>query len=111
MPRAPEDRLPADRLIVALDVDSLDRAAALVDALHGTARRFKIGSQLFTAVGPAAVEAVRKRGGEGFLHPQFHDIPNTLEGTPRRTRRPRRLIVYLRPPGGPGPNRAAAPRP
>src|SRR5882672_3920324 len=88
MPRAPEarlpqDRLPQDRLIVALDVDSLDPAAALVDALHGTARRFKIGSQLFTAVGPAAVEAVRKRGGEVFLDLKFHDIPNTVEGAAR----------------------------
>src|SRR3989442_1013752 len=101
MPRAPEDRLPADRLIVALDVDSLDRAAALVDALHGTARRFKIGSQLFTAVGPAAVEAVRKRGGEVFLDLKFHDIPNTVEGAAREAVRLRGFIFKLLPPGGP----------
>src|SRR2546426_12787811 len=111
MPRAPEDRLPADRLIVALDVDSLDRAAALVDALHGTARRFKIGSQLFTAVGPAAVEAVRKRGGEGFLDLKFHDIPNTVEGAAREAGRPRGFHFHLDAPGGPGHMPRAAPRP
>src|SRR5438552_1601760 len=96
MPRAPEDRLPADRLIVALDVDSLDRAAALVDALHGTARRFKIGSQLFTAVGPAAVDAVRKRGGEVFLDLKFHDIPNTVEGAAREAVRLGVLLFSVR---------------
>jgi orotidine-5'-phosphate decarboxylase len=88
MPPAPEagrpaDRLPADRLIVALDVESLDRAAGLVDALRGTVRRFKIGSQLFTASGPQSVEAVRKAGGEVFLDLKFHDIPNTVEGAAR----------------------------
>src|SRR5258705_4369819 len=54
--RLPEDRLAADRLIVALDVDSLDRATGLVDALAGQVTRFKIGSQLFTAEGPRTVE-------------------------------------------------------
>jgi orotidine-5'-phosphate decarboxylase len=88
MPRDPKDRLPADRLpavrlIVALDVDSLDRATGLVDALAGRVTRFKIGSQLFTAAGPSAVDAVRKRGGEVFLDLKFHDIPNTVEGAAR----------------------------
>ena len=61
------DRLPADRLIVALDVETLADAERLVDHLQGLVTRFKIGSQLFTAFGPPAVEAVRKRGGEVFL--------------------------------------------
>src|SRR2546425_7216468 len=108
MPRAPEDRLPADRLIVALDVDSLDRAAALVDALHGTARRFKIGSQLFTAVGPAAVEAVRKRGGEVFLDLKFHDIPNTVEGAAREAVRLGVFMFNVHASGGRAMMRAAS---
>src|SRR5262250_1621770 len=76
-------RDPKDRLIVALDVDSIDRAVGLVDALAGQVSRFKIGSQLFTAFGPPAVEAVRKRGGEVFLDLKFHDIPNTVDGAAR----------------------------
>jgi len=76
-------RDPKDRLIVALDVDSIDRAVGLVEALAGQVTRFKIGSQLFTALGPSAVEAVRKRGGEVFLDLKFHDIPNTVDGAAR----------------------------
>ncbi len=83
MPRDRKDQSPADRLIVALDVDSVDRATALVDALAGQVTRFKIGSQLFTSAGPSAVEATRKRGGEVFLDLKFHDIPNTVEGAAR----------------------------
>jgi orotidine-5'-phosphate decarboxylase len=107
MPRAPEDRLPQDRLIVALDVDSLDRAATLVDALHGTARRFKIGSQLFTAGGPAAIEMVRKRGGEVFLDLKFHDIPNTVEGAAREAVRLGAFMFNVHASGGRAMMRAA----
>lgn len=74
---------PSDRLIVALDVDTLEAALSLVERLDGVVTRFKIGSQLFTATGPAAVEAVRKRGGEVFLDLKYHDIPNTVAGAVR----------------------------
>jgi orotidine-5'-phosphate decarboxylase len=70
----------AERLIVALDVDSLADAERLLDQLAGIARRYKIGSQLFTASGPAAVDAVQRRGGAVFLDLKFHDIPNTVAG-------------------------------
>jgi len=78
---------PKDRLFVALDVETLAQAEALMDRLDGQVTRFKIGSQLFTACGPAAVEAVRRRGGEVFLDLKFHDIPNTVAGAAREATR------------------------
>src|ERR1700758_1903009 len=103
MPPAPEGRL-----VVALDVDSIDRAAALVDALHGVTHRFKIGSQLFTAAGPAAVETVRKRGGAVFLDLKFHDIPNTVEGAAREAVRLGVFMFNVHASGGRAMMRAAA---
>src|SRR5215468_9375171 len=78
---------PKNRVIVALDVDTLEAALLLVDRLDGIVTRFKIGSQLFTAAGPGAVEAVRKRGGEVFLDLKYHDIPNTVAGAAREATR------------------------
>ena len=82
---APPD--PGDRLIVALDVDSLAQAERLAERLDGLVRRFKIGSQLFTAGGPAVVEAIQKRGAEVFLDLKFHDIPNTVAAAAREAAR------------------------
>jgi orotidine-5'-phosphate decarboxylase len=67
-----------DRLIVALDVPAASDAAALVDALAGKVGMFKVGSQLFTAVGPDFVRALSARGERVFLDLKYHDIPNTV---------------------------------
>src|SRR5437016_9349722 len=69
---------PSDKLIVALDVATADRALELFNALHDLAGMFKIGSQLFTAAGRGIVRQIVARGGRVFLDLKFHDIPNTV---------------------------------
>ncbi|MDP2873970.1 MAG: orotidine-5'-phosphate decarboxylase [bacterium] len=68
-----------DRLIVALDVDSLEEAGPLVETLAVHVGGFKVGLQLLMAVGaPQAIEFVHKLGGRVFLDGKFNDIPNTV---------------------------------
>src|SRR5947207_11281533 len=70
--------VPKDKLIVALDVESANRALNLFAQLRETVGIFKIGSQLFTAVGPEIVRQIVAGGGRVFLDLKFHDIPNTV---------------------------------
>ena len=69
---------PKERLIVALDVDTKEKALGLVEKLKTEVKIFKIGSELFTSCGPDIVAAVRSRSCGIFLDLKFHDIPNTV---------------------------------
>jgi orotidine-5'-phosphate decarboxylase len=72
------DLSPRDRIIVALDYPSQAQALALVSALSGSVSTYKIGLQLYTAAGPAVVQAVIATGANVFLDLKLHDIPNTV---------------------------------
>ena len=67
-----------NRLIVALDVDSVEQARQLVAQLRDVVDMFKVGSQLFTAAGPELVREIVGSGNKVFLDLKFHDIPNTV---------------------------------
>lgn len=68
-------------LIVALDVDNLDKALVLRDRLIGVVDTFKVGKELFTACGPAVLDELAEAS--VFLDLKFHDIPNTVAGAVR----------------------------
>ena len=67
-----------NKLIIALDVDTVDRARQLVAQLRDVGGMFKVGSQLFTAAGPRLVREIVTGGNKVFLDLKFHDIPNTV---------------------------------
>jgi orotidine-5'-phosphate decarboxylase len=74
------DAHPRSSLIVALDFDSLSSAAKFATQIADLVGMFKIGNQLFTAAGPAAVKEIAALGAGVFLDLKYHDIPNTVAG-------------------------------
>ncbi len=74
------DAHPRSSLIVALDFDSLSSALKFAKQVSDLVGMFKIGNQLFTAAGPAAVKEIAALGPGIFLDLKFHDIPNTVAG-------------------------------
>jgi orotidine-5'-phosphate decarboxylase len=89
-------------------VETLAEAEALLDRLGDAAPGVKIGTQLFTAAGPAAVERAHKRGARVFLDLKYHDIPNTVAGAVREATRLGVFMLDVHASGGLTMMRAAA---
>lgn len=68
-----------EKIIVALDVDDLEKAKSLVESLAPHVGCFKIGLELITSVGaPGVVDFIHGFGGRVFYDGKFCDIPNTV---------------------------------
>jgi orotidine-5'-phosphate decarboxylase len=70
---------PRDRLIVALDLPSVDAAEAIVGRLGDAVTFYKIGYQLAFCGGLAYADMLISRGKRVFLDLKLHDIGNTVE--------------------------------
>jgi orotidine-5'-phosphate decarboxylase len=70
-----------DKIIVALDVATKEKALELVKELRDRISFFKIGLQLYTAEGPEIVRAVLSDGAKVWLDLKLYDIPNTVART------------------------------
>ena len=80
MTESPNPHLAAarERLIIALDVPDSPTALALAERLAPEVGYFKVGLELFGAMGPQVVRDLIQRGARVFLDLKLHDIPATV---------------------------------
>ncbi len=67
-----------DRLIVALDFPTLEQAKACVLALGEAVSYYKVGMELYYAVGSEIISFLKSEGKHVFLDLKLQDIPNTV---------------------------------
>src|SRR5499427_2468821 len=75
----PSDIPTKDRLIVGLDLPSVERAEAMVARLGDSVSFYKIGYQLAYAGGLPLIRKLADQGKKVFLDLKLHDIGNTVE--------------------------------
>ena len=67
-----------DRLIAALDVPTREEAERLVQQLGDSVSYYKVGMELFYALGGDIVTWLKAQEKKVFLDLKLHDIPNTV---------------------------------
>lgn len=90
-----------DKILVALDVTSIEKALELVQELKDFVGGFKVGLELCTHAGvPQVVDRISQAGGQVFLDLKFKDIPNTVAGASKAACRPGVLMFNVHCDGG-----------
>ena len=67
-----------ERVIVALDVSTMDAMKDIVSTLGDSVSYYKVGMELFYAEGEQTVRYLQEQGKNVFLDLKLHDIPNTV---------------------------------
>lgn len=70
-----------DRIILALDVNTVEEAEKLVVELKDYVGYFKVGLQLISATGYEAIDMIKSHGCKVFMDAKPIDIPNTVAKT------------------------------
>ena len=68
---------PKEKLIIALDFNSMNEATKLIDELEEEAIFYKVGLELFLYTKGEIIEYLASKNKKVFLDLKFHDIPNT----------------------------------
>ena len=97
-----------NRLIVALDFASMAEVKELVESLGDAVSYYKVGMQLFYAVGMECLTYLREKGKDVFLDLKMHDIPNTVAQGAASLTRLGVAMINVQASGGPAMMRAAA---
>jgi orotidine-5'-phosphate decarboxylase len=71
-------------LIIALDVETPERALALVDRIGPAANFYKVGMELYAGGGPEIVRQLLGRGVRVFLDLKLYDIGETVKRATRQ---------------------------
>jgi len=74
----PANIVPRDRLIVALDLPSVEAAEAMIGKLGDSVTFYKVGYQLAYAGGLPLVRQLADSGKKVFIDLKLHDIGNTV---------------------------------
>lgn len=67
-----------EKIVLALDVDTLEQAKGLIMELKDYVGVFKVGLQLYTQNGNEIIDFMKENGLDFFLDVKLLDIPNTV---------------------------------
>lgn len=78
-----KEHIARSKLCIALDTGDLNEARNLVRELRPYVGLFKVGKELFTSAGPAAIHMIHEEDSAVFLDLKYRDVPNTMRGAAR----------------------------
>ncbi|MCD7780763.1 MAG: orotidine-5'-phosphate decarboxylase [Candidatus Gastranaerophilales bacterium] len=67
-----------DRIILALDVETVEDVIKYVELLKDYVGFFKVGLPLITSCGFEAIDIIKEHGGKVYFDGKFFDIPDTI---------------------------------
>lgn len=67
-----------EKIVLALDVDSVEQAKELITELQDYVGVFKVGLQMYTGNGYEIFNFMKERNAKFFFDVKLHDIPNTV---------------------------------